>query len=98
MPGGIISSFKIGGRDRLPHAVRQMADQQFIDQVNGPEDIMDQQVQKGMIVIPTDHDRIETQDQVEDAFFPVFHLICIYRKIPFIVVIFRAFYGIIRYC
>jgi hypothetical protein len=61
-----------------------MADQHFIDEVNGPEDIMDQREKKGMVVIPADHDRIETQDQVEDAFFPVFHLICIYRKILFI--------------
>jgi hypothetical protein len=50
-----------------------VADQQFIDQVDGPEDIMDDQQQDRMIVMPAYQQRVDTQDAVENARIPVVH-------------------------
>jgi hypothetical protein len=57
MPGLL----KIGFRNRPPHVVGKMAAEQFIEQINGPEYVVDNQQQYGMIVIPADHERINAQ-------------------------------------
>ena len=38
----------------------KMSRQQLIDQVNGPEDIMDQHQDNGVVIIPADQDRINS--------------------------------------
>ena len=50
-----------------------MACQQFIQQINWPEYIMDNQPKDGMIVIPAYHQGIQTQDEVDDALVAVIH-------------------------
>jgi hypothetical protein len=57
----------------FPHIVRQVPHEQFVDQVDGPENIVPDQQQDGMVVIPTDHQGIESQDKIDDAFVPVVH-------------------------
>ena len=44
-----------------PHIMRQMPGKQFIQEVNGPEDPVDDQPDYRMIVIPADHNRIKAQ-------------------------------------
>jgi len=47
--------------------------QQLIKQVNGPEYIMYDRQDDGMVVIPAYHDRIDAQDAIKDAFVSVVH-------------------------
>jgi hypothetical protein len=51
-----------------------MADQEFIDEVDRPENVVDQQQEPTMIVVPTDHQRVEAEDAIEDARVRVVHV------------------------
>jgi hypothetical protein len=51
----------------------EVTDQQLIDQVDRPEDIMDDQQDYRVVVMPADHKGINTQNAVDDAGVPVVH-------------------------
>jgi hypothetical protein len=51
-----IGSIEIGCGDGPPEVVGKMADQEFIDQVNGPKDIVEDQEDEGVVVVPTDQE------------------------------------------
>jgi hypothetical protein len=59
----------------------EMADQQFVDEVDGPEDIMDDQQDQRVVIKPTDHQRIEAEDEIDDAGVSV-HDMNIAKKSP----------------
>jgi hypothetical protein len=42
-------------RNFLPHSIRQVANQQFIDEINRPDDDVDDQQNDGVIVKPANH-------------------------------------------
>jgi hypothetical protein len=44
-----------------------MAGQQFVDQINRPENIVDDQQYPAMIVMPADHQRIEAEQGVDNS-------------------------------
>lgn len=44
-----------------------MSDEQFIDQVDRPEDVVDDEQDNGMVVMPAYQERVDTQDTVDDA-------------------------------
>ena len=50
-----------------------MADQQLVDEVDGPEDPVDKQKYPGVVIMPADHQRVETKDKIDDAMFS-FHI------------------------
>jgi hypothetical protein len=50
-----------------------VADQQLVYEVNGPKDIVDDQQDYRMIVVPADQQGINTQDAVDDARASVIH-------------------------
>jgi hypothetical protein len=52
----------------------QVADEQFVDEVDGPEDIVDQQQDPTVVIMPADHERIEAQNAVDNACVPVVHV------------------------
>ena len=43
----------------------EVADQQLVDEVHGPEDIVDDQQDYRVVVMPTDQQGINTQDAVD---------------------------------
>jgi hypothetical protein len=43
-------------RNGLPHAMGEISCQHFIDQVDWPENIVDEQQNKGMVIIPAYHE------------------------------------------
>jgi hypothetical protein len=51
----------------------EMPGQQLIDQVDGPEDVMDDHEDDRMVVIPAYQDGVDAQDAIDDAFVPVIH-------------------------
>jgi hypothetical protein len=44
-----------------------MADQQLIDQVDGPEDIVDEQQNPAMVIVPADHERVQTEEEIDNT-------------------------------
>ena len=61
----------------------EVADQQLIDQVDGPEDPVDEQQDPTMIIVPTDHQGVEAEDEIEDAGVSGFHVVNITKKRPY---------------
>ena len=59
--------FKIGFGDGPPEVVGKVADQQLIDQVNGPEDIVNKQQDPAVVVVPADHERIQAEEEIDNA-------------------------------
>jgi hypothetical protein len=55
---------EIRQRDGSPQVVGEVADQQLVYEVDGPEDIVDDQQDYRVIVMPTDQQSINTQDAV----------------------------------
>ena len=45
----------------------EVADQQFVNEVDGPENVMDQQQDPAVVIVPADQKRIDAKDAVEDA-------------------------------
>jgi hypothetical protein len=56
--------FEIRLWNNFPHIMRQMADQKLINQINRPENIMDDQQDYGMVIIPAYHYGIKTEYKV----------------------------------
>lgn len=44
-----------------------MTDQQLVDQINWPEDIVEDQKDPIVVIVPADHERIDAQDAINDA-------------------------------
>ena len=63
----LVGLFKIACGDGSPEVVRKVADQQFIDQVDGPEDPVDDQQNPVVIIVPADHQRVEAEEEIDDA-------------------------------
>jgi hypothetical protein len=59
--------FKIGFGDGPPEVVGEVADKQLIDQVDGPEDIVDEQQDPIVVIVPADHERIEAEEGINDS-------------------------------
>lgn len=59
--------FKIALGDGPPEIVGKVADQQFIDQVDGPEDIVDEQQDPAMVIVPADHERVQAEKEIDNA-------------------------------
>jgi hypothetical protein len=76
------SLFEVGQGDGTPEIVGEVADQEFIDQVDGPEDIVDDQQDDRMVVVPADHEGVETQDAIDYAGIAVVHAANITKKGP----------------
>ena len=51
-----------------------MADQQLVDEVDGPEDPVDEQQEPTVVIMPTDHQRVEAEDEIDDARVTVVHI------------------------
>lgn len=66
--------FEVRHWDNLPHIVGQIAAEYFVDQVQRPEYIMDDQQEKGMIVVPTDHYGINSKHEINDAAVSLVHI------------------------
>jgi hypothetical protein len=66
--------FEVRQRYNPPHIVRQIADEDFVDQVHGPEYKMDDQQEKGMIVVPTDHYGINSKNGINNAAVSLVHI------------------------
>jgi hypothetical protein len=64
---------EIGCGNMLPHIMGQMAGQQLINEIDGPEDIMDDHQDDGVVVVPAYQDGVDPEDAVDDAFVPVIH-------------------------
>jgi hypothetical protein len=75
MGAGVLGgrSSKIRCRNRSPQVMGQVTDQQLIDQVDGPENVMDQQQDPAVIIMPTDQERVDAEDAINDACIPVVH-------------------------
>jgi hypothetical protein len=65
--------FEIRHWDGPPQVVGEMADQQLVDEVDRPEDPVDEQQEPTMVIMPADHQRVETKDKIDDAMFS-FHI------------------------
>jgi hypothetical protein len=52
----------------------EVADEEFVDEVDGPEDIMDDHQEKGMVVVPADEDGVDAEDGVEYTGVAVVHI------------------------
>jgi hypothetical protein len=65
--------FKIAFGDGPPEIVGEVADEQLIDQVDGPENIMNEQQYPAVVIVPADHERIEAEKKIDDAGCSVVH-------------------------
>ena len=65
--------FKIAFGDGPPEVMRKVADQQLIDQVDGPENIMYKQQDPIVVIMPADHEGIEAEEKIYDAGCSVVH-------------------------
>jgi hypothetical protein len=62
--------------------VGKVADEQLVDEVNGPEDPVDDQQDPIVVIVPTDHQRVEAEDEIEEAGVSGFHACKITKKGP----------------
>jgi hypothetical protein len=65
--------FEIAQWDGAPEIVGKMADEKFVDEVDGPDDPVDEQEDPVVVVVPTDHQGVETQDEIDDAGISAVH-------------------------
>jgi hypothetical protein len=75
-------SLEIRHGDSAPQIVGKVADQQLIDQVDGPEDPVDDHQENRVVVMPTDQDGIYAQDAVDEAVMSVVHAPNITKSMP----------------
>ena len=54
--------------------MRKVPYKEFVDQVDGPENIVDDQQDPIVVVVPTDHQRVEAENAVKNARAPVVHV------------------------
>jgi len=59
--------FEVGQGDGTPEIVGEVADEEFIDKVDGPEDIMNDQQDQGVIIVPADHQGVKAEDGIYEA-------------------------------
>jgi hypothetical protein len=59
--------FKVAFRDGPPEVVRKVAGQQFIDQIDGPENVMDDQQNPVMVIMPADHERVQAEEEIDNT-------------------------------
>jgi hypothetical protein len=59
--------FKIGLGDGPPQVVGKVTSQQFIDQVDGPEDIVDEQQYPAMVIVPADHEGVQAEEEIDNT-------------------------------
>jgi hypothetical protein len=57
--------------------VGKVADQQFVNQVDGPEDIVDKQQDPVVVIVPADHERIQAEEEIDNAGGSVVHGWCV---------------------
>jgi hypothetical protein len=62
-----VNLFEIRFGDGPPQIVGEVADQQFVDEVDGPENVMDQQQDPAVVIVPADQKCIDAKNAVEDA-------------------------------
>jgi hypothetical protein len=62
--------------------VGKVADEELVDKVNGPEDIVDDQQDQGVVVVPADHQGIEPQNGVEYAGIAIVHTPYVIKSMP----------------
>jgi hypothetical protein len=53
--------------------VGEVSDQEFIDQVYRPEDIVNDHQEDGMVVVPAYQDRVDAENAIDNAGVPVVH-------------------------
>jgi hypothetical protein len=75
--------FEIRQRDGPPQVVGEVADQQLVDEVDGPEDIVDEKQEPAMVIVPADHQRVEAEDEIDDTGISVIHAVNITKKRPY---------------
>jgi len=51
-----------------------MADQKFVDEINRPKNIVNEQQQPIVVIVPADHQRVEAKNAIENARTPVVHV------------------------
>jgi len=51
-----------------------MADEEFVDEVDGPENVVNQQQDPIVVVVPADHQRVEAENAIKNARAPVVHV------------------------
>jgi hypothetical protein len=76
--------FEIAEGDRPPEVVGEVADEEFVDEVNGPDDPVDDQEDPIVVVMPTDHQGVDAQDEIDDAGVSGVHDTNITKKLPFL--------------
>lgn len=59
-----------------------MADEQLVDEVDGPEDPVNEQQYPTMVIVPADHQCIEAEDEIDDG-VSAFHAVNITKKRPY---------------
>lgn len=73
-----------------------MADEQLVNEVDGPEDPVNEQQDPAMVIVPTDHQRVEAEDEIEDAGVSGFHAVNITKKRPFWEKVTASFFNDVR--
>jgi hypothetical protein len=51
-----------------------VADEEFIDEVDGPENVVNEQQEPIVVVVPADHQRVEAENAVKNTRAPVVHV------------------------
>jgi hypothetical protein len=69
---------EIRQRDGAPEIMRKMADEEFVDKIDRPDDPMDEQEDPVVVVVPADHQGIQAQEEVDDARIAAVHLVNIF--------------------
>ena len=75
--------FKIAQGDSFPEVVGKMANEEFVDEIDGPDDPMNEEEDPVVVVVPTDHQGVEAQDEIDDAGVAAAHTANITKKGPF---------------
>jgi hypothetical protein len=76
---GILFKIRLG--DDSPHIVGEVSYEEFIDQINGPEDKVYDQQDEAVVVIPAYHQGVDAQDAVDDTRVPVVHCKNLFKTI-----------------
>jgi hypothetical protein len=69
----ITTLLEVGQWNSLPHTIRKMTYQQFINQVDRPEDEVDDEQDDVVVIIPTYHQGIDAQQTIEETSIAATH-------------------------
>jgi hypothetical protein len=72
--------FKIAQRDSFPEVVGKMADEEFVDEIDGPDDPVNEEEDPVVVVVPTDHQGVEAQDEINEAGIATAHTANIQKR------------------